>query len=84
MVGQRCTVTAATFFQTLYQAFDRCRHAVDTECLIQGGVQGVVAAERIADQLPIALTRLNPAVVYCVAVSEYFVRRTLVFAVSRR
>ena len=83
MVGQRCAVTAAAFFQTLYQAFDRCRHTVDTECLIQGGVQGIVAAERIADQLPIAFARLDPAVVYCVAVSEYFVRRTLVFAVSK-
>ena len=83
MVAQRGTVTAATFFQTLYQTFDRCRHTVDTECLIQGGVQGVVAAERIADQLPIAFARLNPAAVYCVAVSEYLVRRTLVVAVSK-
>ena len=76
-------MTAAAFFQTLYQAFDRCRHTVDTECLIQGGVQGIIAAERIADQLPIAFTRLDPAVVYCVAVCEYFVRRTLVVTVSK-
>ena len=83
MVAQRGTVTAAAFFQTLYQAFDRCRHAVDTECLIQRSVQGIVAAERIADQLPIAFARLNPAAVYCIAVSEYFIRRTLVVAVSK-
>ena len=83
MVAQRGTVTAATFFQRCTKPSTVVGMPSIQNGLIQRSVQGVVAAERIADQLPIAFARLNPAAVYCIAVSEYFIRRTLVVAVSK-